>query len=131
MSKINICKPCLIFSKGRKYSKNTDILIFLQDYDNHKPREVVGDFVRTRLVNDSSGDHDHELSYHTLLYLISYLQRFAAPETVQKTKMDDNNLATIWAPNILRCPSKDQIVMIQNVHKEKAFIKNLIKWLDT
>ena len=93
------------------------------DYDNHKPREMVRDFVQTKLTL--------ELNYHTLLYLINYLQRFAAPDTVARTKMNEANLATIFAPNILRCPSTDAIVMIQNAAKEKAFVKNLIKGLDT
>ena len=95
----------------------------LADYDNHKPREMVRDFVQNQLTT--------ELNYHTLLYLINYLQRFTAPETVAQTKMNEANLATIFAPNILRCPSTDAIVMIQNAAKEKAFVKNLIKWLDT
>ena len=95
----------------------------LADYDNHKPREMVRDFVQNQLTT--------ELNYHTLLYLINYLQRFTAPDTVAQTKMNEANLATIFAPNILRCPSTDAIVMIQNAAKEKAFVKNLIKWLDT
>ena len=91
------------------------------NYENRQPVDLLNEF-----INKLS-----ELNYIVLLYLINYLQRFSRPETVAITKMDASNLATIFAPNCLRCTSTDPIVMIQNTSKEMAFLKNLIKYLDT
>jgi len=101
------------------------------DYDN-KPAAVKNQHQpQLDLLLDFVGKLP-ELNYCVLLYLINYLQRFSRPETVSLTKMDASNLATVFAPNCLRCPSTDDpIVMIQNAGKEKAFIKSLITYLDT
>ena len=72
-----------------------------------------------------------ELNQLTLMYLAKYLQLFSRPEVTSVTKMDASNLATVFAPNCLKCPSQDPIVILENTRKEMAFVKSLIVNLDT
>lgn len=72
-----------------------------------------------------------ELNQLTLMYLAKYLQLFARKDISTVTKMDASNLATVFAPNCLRCPAEDPIVMLENTRKEMAFVKSLIVDLDT
>lgn len=64
-------------------------------------------------------------------YLIHFLQIFAQPINVSKTKMDVNNLAMVMAPNCLRCQSDDPRIIFENTRKEMSFIRLLIVHLDT
>ncbi|KAJ8259701.1 hypothetical protein GJAV_G00172420 [Gymnothorax javanicus] len=59
-----------------------------------------------------------ELNYLVLCYFIHFLQVFAQPVNVSKTKMDVNNLAMVMAPNCLRCQSDDPRVIFENTRKE-------------
>ena len=72
-----------------------------------------------------------DLSALVLMYLIRFLQLFAQTQISQVTKMDDSNLATVFAPNFLRCPSMDPMVIMENARKEMSFVKHLIQCLDT
>jgi hypothetical protein len=72
-----------------------------------------------------------ESNRDVLTYLIRFLQYFARPEIAIVTKMDAANLGTVFAPNCLRCPSSDPVVILENTRKEMAFVKNLIHNLDT
>ncbi|EDV28692.1 uncharacterized protein TRIADDRAFT_63495 [Trichoplax adhaerens] len=45
--------------------------------------------------------------------------------------MDLNNLAMVWAPNCLRCPSDDLKVIFTNTQKEMEFLRTLMLNLDT
>ena len=72
-----------------------------------------------------------ELNRLTLMYLAKYLQLFARPDIAAVTKMDASNLATVFAPNCLKCPSNDPIVILENTRKEMGFVKSLIVYLDT
>ena len=91
------------------------------------PKNLVTKFMIEKIL-------PHELHYLTLIYLVEYLKAFTPPEVVAKTKMDAANLATVFAPNILR-PStengKDLMLAIQNVAKEKDLVVSLINYLDT
>jgi hypothetical protein len=71
-----------------------------------------------------------ELNRLTLMYLAKYLQLFSRPDISCITKMDASNLATVFAPNCLRCPSQDPIVILENTRKEMAFVKSIIVNLD-
>ena len=53
------------------------------------------------------------------------------PENQERTKMSPDNLALVWAPNFLRCPSNDPMVIFQNTKKEMIFVRNLILNLNT
>ena len=72
-----------------------------------------------------------ELNRLTLMYLVKYLQLFARSDVASVTKMDASNLATVFAPNCLRCPSQDPCVILENTRKEMSFVKGLIVNLDT
>ncbi|KAL4648951.1 rho GTPase-activating protein 39-like isoform X1 [Arapaima gigas] len=72
-----------------------------------------------------------ELNRLVLCYFIHFLQIFAQPANVSKTKMDVNNLAMVMAPNCLRCQSDDPRVIFENTRKEMAFLRLLIIHLDT
>ncbi|XP_053210272.1 rho GTPase-activating protein 39-like isoform X2 [Panonychus citri] len=74
-------------------------------------------------------------------YLIRFLQVFSAKQNVDFTKMDENNLSMVWAPNILRAPpnsntmptsnSPNATLIFENTRKEMTFIRTLIQYLDT
>ena len=72
-----------------------------------------------------------DLTALVLMYLIRFLQLFAQSQIYQITKMDDSNLATVFAPNFLRCPSLDPMVIMESARKEMSFVKHLIQCLDT
>ena len=72
-----------------------------------------------------------DVNRDVLKFLARFLQLFARPECVSATKMDAANLGTVFAPNCLRCPSRDPAVILENTRKEMAFVKNLIFHLDT
>ncbi|KFP39349.1 Rho GTPase-activating protein 39, partial [Chlamydotis macqueenii] len=72
-----------------------------------------------------------ELNRLVLCYLIHFLQVFAQPSNVGRTKMDVNNLAMVMAPNCLRCQSDDPRVIFENTRKEMSFLRMLIVHLDT
>ncbi|XP_024936657.1 rho GTPase-activating protein 39 isoform X2 [Cephus cinctus] len=72
-----------------------------------------------------------DLNRRVLSHLVRFLQIFARPEVVARTKMDANNLAMVMAPNILRCTSQDPRVILENARKEMAFVRTLIESLDT
>lgn len=44
--------------------------------------------------------------------------------------MDVNNLAMVWAPNFLRCPSNEPKVIYENTRKEMAFVRTLLNSFD-
>ena len=72
-------------------------------------------------------------------YLIRFLQVFSAKQNVDNTKMDENNISMVWAPNILRPPSTmthnhlnpNPTMIFENTRKEMTFIRTLIQYLDT
>ncbi|XP_062314672.1 rho GTPase-activating protein 39-like isoform X1 [Osmerus eperlanus] len=72
-----------------------------------------------------------ELNRLVLCYFIHFLQVFAQPVNVSKTKMDVNNLAMVMAPNCLRCQSDEPLVIFQNTRREMSFLRTLIVHLDT
>ena len=53
------------------------------------------------------------------------------PDNVAISKMDENNLAMVWAPNCLRCPSDDPREIFENTRKEMTFLRTIMKCLDT
>ncbi|CAB0036467.1 unnamed protein product [Trichogramma brassicae] len=65
------------------------------------------------------------------LYKLNFLQIFARPDVVSRTKMDASNLAMVMAPNILRCTSHDPRVILENARREMAFVRTMIETLET
>jgi hypothetical protein len=81
--------------------------------------------MHTRLINSRFSDHTRPkclsaadnvrqalqvvnklpvLNKRVLHYLVDFLRRFAEPVAEEKTKMTASNLATVFAPNLLRAP---------------------------
>jgi len=48
------------------------------------------------------------------------------PDNQKLTKMTYDNLAMVWAPNFLRCPSDDPMVIFQNTKREMSFVRHLV-----
>ena len=72
------------------------------------------------------------LSTNLIIYLtLIWFQGFLAEETIKKTKMTADNLAMVFAPNLLRCPSTDLQVAMDNSKWEMTFVRTLINNLDT
>jgi len=67
------------------------------------------------------------INQKVLTYLIHFIQIFCKLEFVAHSKMGVSNLSMIFAPTILRCPSSDPNVLLNNVNNERAFVENLIK----
>eukprot|EP01126_Amoeba_proteus_P001377 TRINITY_DN10394_c1_g1_i2.p1 TRINITY_DN10394_c1_g1~~TRINITY_DN10394_c1_g1_i2.p1 ORF type:complete len:232 (-),score=60.85 TRINITY_DN10394_c1_g1_i2:195-890(-) len=63
-------------------------------------------------------------------FVVEYLRKVAQPENVPKTKMSINNLAMVFAPNFLRCPSEDPSVIFNTQKHQQTYVKHLITSLD-
>lgn len=74
-------------------------------------------------------DQMPETSRATLIYLVDFLRQVSNHHS--ETKMSTSNIAMVFAPNILRCPSEDLTVVLENSKFEQGFVRNLILWLDT
>lgn len=48
------------------------------------------------------------------------------PDNQKLTKMTYDNLAMVWAPNFLRCPSEDPMTIFQNTKREMSFVRHLV-----
>lgn len=65
-----------------------------------------------------------------LFYVILYLRGVGQPENVPKTKMGINNLAMVFAPNFLRCPSEDPSVIFNTQKHQQTFVRHLLQNLE-
>ncbi|KAI8899150.1 Rho GTPase activation protein [Globomyces pollinis-pini] len=59
-------------------------------------------------------------------YMIGFLKMVGKPENQPVTKMSPANIAMVFAPNFLRCPSDNPVVIFENTKFEQAFLKTLI-----
>lgn len=71
-----------------------------------------------------------EANCNVLTYLIKFLQVVGDPRYQPKTKMSISNLAMVFAPNVLRCPSDNPLVILANSKFEQSFLKVLINYLE-
>lgn len=69
----------------------------------------------------------HPNHHTTLVYLVRFLQKFTEAEVVGHTKMPFGNLAMVWAPNLLRCPSIETGKVLEYSVKEMKFVRLLIE----
>lgn len=72
-----------------------------------------------------------ELNRKLLTYIIRFLQVVGQEQHQKITKMSPDNLAMVWAPNFLRCPSDDPMVIFNNTKMEMQFVRHLVLNLDT
>lgn len=71
-----------------------------------------------------------ELNKRVVEYLIAFLRRLAVPESIEKTKMGPQNLAMVFAPSFLRCPTDDPAVIIATQKYQQNYVLHLIEELD-
>lgn len=64
-----------------------------------------------------------ELNRNVLSYLVHFLQVISQPENQEFTRMTVNNIAMVFAPNILRCPSDNLQMVLENTKFEQASSK--------
>eukprot|EP00045_Choanoeca_perplexa_P008568 m.80513 g.80513 ORF g.80513 m.80513 type:complete len:545 (-) comp14543_c0_seq1:44-1678(-) len=86
--------------------------------------------------NDASGaialiDELPPVNKTLVQFITRFLQQIGQPENQPITKMTPDNLAMVWAPNYLRCPSNDPMVIFNNTKKEMCFVRQLVLHLDT
>lgn len=62
-------------------------------------------------------------------YLIKFLQLIGDPRYQPVTKMNVSNLAMVFAPSFLRCPSDNPLTILANSRLEQNYIKTLINYL--
>ncbi|CAJ0749620.1 14572_t:CDS:2 [Entrophospora sp. SA101] len=67
-----------------------------------------------------------EINRKIVIFIVNFLQLFAEPEVCKITKMHVSNLAMIFAPNFLRCPSDHLGVILKNTKYEQTFMRTLI-----
>eukprot|EP00835_Amoeboradix_gromovi_P001332 NODE_58_length_25774_cov_0.240545.p10 type:complete len:127 gc:universal NODE_58_length_25774_cov_0.240545:5741-5361(-) len=60
-------------------------------------------------------------------YVIRVLQIFSMPQYSKITKMTVNNVAMVFGPNFLRCPSDNPQTIFENTKYEQSFLKVLIQ----
>ncbi|KAI7862382.1 hypothetical protein BDF14DRAFT_1856420 [Spinellus fusiger] len=67
-----------------------------------------------------------DVNRRIVLYMISFLQEFTHPAITEHTLMNIANLAMVFAPNFLRCPSESLTTVFENSKYEQSFLKTLI-----
>lgn len=71
------------------------------------------------------------LHQSVIKYLVAYLRKLLKPTIVPITKMNENNLAMVFAPNFLRCPTDDPAYILSTQREQQTFVRNLLRSLDT
>jgi len=79
--------------------------------------EAVDIFIKSQL---------NTLNRESIYYLLRFLREFLDEEVVGHTKMSLNNLAIVFGPTLVRCPSDDPHILLQNASLEKKFVDILI-----
>ena len=90
----------------------------LYDYcilNSQKPDSVLG-------IYDKLPQHHRNV----LLYLINFLQLISDTQHQKQTRMNENNLAMVFAPNLLRCPLDNLQMVLENTKYEQAFCYALL-----
>ena len=71
-----------------------------------------------------------ELNLLVAKYLVKFLQLIGDPRYQPVTKMNISNLAMVFAPSFLRCPSDNPLTILANSRLEQAYLKTLINYLE-
>lgn len=87
---------------------------------NNSPEEVDGYVKMVEALSDVHRD--------VVLFLIDFLGRIGDPANVSATKMPLANLALVFVPSFLRCPSSDITQMLMNQPAEQKFVQTLVEY---
>ncbi|KAJ3129235.1 hypothetical protein HK100_008764 [Physocladia obscura] len=68
-----------------------------------------------------------DINRRVALYMLNFLKVVADPQNQSFTRMTHANIALVFAPNFLRCPSDDPVVIFENTNFEQAFIRNQLQ----
>ncbi|KAI7856712.1 Rho GTPase activation protein [Circinella umbellata] len=71
-----------------------------------------------------------DVNRRIVLYILSFLQEFIDPDVIKHTLMNVHNLAMVYAPNLLRCPSEKLTTVLENSKYEQAFLRSLLLQLN-
>ncbi|KAI9493892.1 hypothetical protein BDB00DRAFT_821151 [Zychaea mexicana] len=71
-----------------------------------------------------------EVNRRIIMYMIAFVQEFTQGDVIKHTRMNVHNLAMVYAPNFLRCPSESLTTVFENSKYEQAFVRTLITDLD-
>jgi len=66
------------------------------------------------------------INVEVLRFVINFLRSFLKPDYLKVTMMNANNLATVFAPTLLRCPSDNPLMQITASHAEVKLVLLLI-----
>ena len=72
-----------------------------------------------------------EVNRETIKYLVKFLKDLIEDKHIGNTKMNLENVAIVFAPTILKCPSTDPKALLANSKHEKSFTIALIQELTT
>eukprot|EP01126_Amoeba_proteus_P027627 TRINITY_DN27401_c0_g1_i2.p1 TRINITY_DN27401_c0_g1~~TRINITY_DN27401_c0_g1_i2.p1 ORF type:complete len:341 (+),score=55.40 TRINITY_DN27401_c0_g1_i2:138-1160(+) len=68
-----------------------------------------------------------EIHRRVLVHVVEFLRKFLQPHVIQHTRMTRENLALVFAPNLLRCPSEDLAVNLNAQHFQMRFLIFLLE----
>ena len=55
-----------------------------------------------------------DINRKVVRYMIQFLKKVAEPQNQPITKMSAANIAMVFAPNFVRCPSDDPVIIFEN-----------------
>jgi Rho GTPase-activating protein 39 len=67
------------------------------------------------------------LNLRVLRFILRFLKMLAQPQHQAVTKMSPANLAMVFAPNFLRCPSNNPQVILTSSKQAAQFVENILK----
>ncbi|KAI9342869.1 hypothetical protein BDR26DRAFT_858901 [Obelidium mucronatum] len=67
-----------------------------------------------------------DINHRVALYMLKFLKVVAEKKNQTLTRMTHANIALVFAPNFLRCPSDDPMVIFENTKYEQSFIRVLL-----
>ncbi|KJE91608.1 hypothetical protein CAOG_009575 [Capsaspora owczarzaki ATCC 30864] len=71
-----------------------------------------------------------QINRDVVRYLISFLKQIGEPGNQAVTKMSLDNLAMVFAPSFLRCPSENPQTIFENTRHEQDFTRTLLEHLN-
>lgn len=72
-----------------------------------------------------------EINRNVCYYVLKFLRTIGEPVNQKITKMTVANIAMVFAPNFVRCPSDNPTTIFENTKYEQAFIRILMTYIPT